>query len=109
MKSNIKTIFDELNIISNPYIELKVLENSDDKTIKEAYKLLLKGLSPENKEHLTTCYNLIKTKSLRVRYYLIKNRPLESLESIKKIGLKPKQMETSDWVSIINDDFQHEL
>ncbi|MGL1892633.1 MAG: hypothetical protein OCD02_13470 [Spirochaetaceae bacterium] len=109
MKNITDTIFDELNILLNPYNELKILENSDDQTIKEAYKLLKQGQSPEKIELLTICYNLIKTESLRVRYSLLNNRPLQKLDDIKKIGFKPKQMETTDWISIINDDPLHEL
>lgn len=97
------SIFDEINLNINPYKELRITPESSDETIKEAYKLIHNSISPEEKEKVDMAYNLIKTPELRLRFKLLRNRPLDSLEEIKKYGFKPKILSTMEWISILKD------
>lgn len=96
-------IFDELNHEYNPYKILGILENSNNATIKEAYKLKKQNVSPDQKELVEISYNLIKTEELRIRYSIIGSRPLESLDEVKKYGYKPKKTETTTWFNLITE------
>ncbi len=97
------TIYDYQERDISPFKELGITQLDCDQTIKEAYKLKRKDLSPTDKERLNFAFNLIKTKELRKKYNLIKNKPLESLDSIKDIGKTPKVLEITQWVKLIEE------
>ncbi len=97
-----KTIFDEINLHIDPYKVLKIDPSSSNHTVKEAYKIVIKSaLSPEDKNIVELSYQMIKTDILRSRFKLIRNRPFETLDGIKELGLKPKVLETSQWIDYL--------
>lgn len=100
MKNNI-TIFEEINLNINPYKELKITNESSDETIKEAYKLIRTSISIQDRENIDNAFNMIKTPALRARYNLLRNNPLDSIDEIKKFGLKPVIITTKDWINHI--------
>lgn len=95
-------IYDEINLGIEPFKEFNLPEDSSDITIKEAYRILKKGISPEKLERLEISWTLIKNAKSRARYNILKNHPLESLESIKLYGYTPKVLETREWIKLIN-------
>lgn len=97
-------IYDELNTVFDPYFVLGITENSNSETIKEAYKIKKQGVSPSKKIIIEDAYNMIKSEKLRIRYSLLKNRPFNSLDDIKDLGISPKKIETSYWFSLITKD-----
>lgn len=99
---NKSTIFDELNLDIDPYKTLKIESTSSNQTIKEAYKAALKGgVAPEQKAIVEKAFSMIKNDILRSRYDILKNRPYESLDEIKGIGIKPVKMDTGRWIEYI--------
>ncbi|QEN05943.1 hypothetical protein EW093_14980 [Thiospirochaeta perfilievii] len=95
-------IFDEINLNINPYTVLKIDKTSNNQTVKDAYKLLLKSeLSPKQRQLVELSYSMIKTDLLRARFNLIRNIPYDSLEEIKELGLKPQNLETREWIECI--------
>lgn len=100
--SMLGTIFDEINLNIDPYKILKIDSNSSNHTVIEAYKLIIKSvLSPKKREVVELSYRMIKTEMLRSRFKLIRNRPFDTLDGIKKLGLKPKVLETSQWIDYL--------
>lgn len=96
-------IYDEINLGIEPFKEFNLPEDSSDITIKEAYRILKKGLSPEKLQRLELSLTLIKDARSRARYKILKNHPLESLDCIKTYGYSPKILETSQWIELIED------
>lgn len=96
-------IYDEINLGIEPFKEFNLPEDSSDITIKEAYRILKKGVSPEKLQRLDLSWTLIRDAKSRARYQILKNHPLESLESIKTYGYSPKILETSEWIKLIED------
>lgn len=94
-------IYDEINLEIDPFKVLKLSRNSDDITVKEAYKLLKGSYSPESVHILDTSFKLLKTEELRERYKLLESAPYESLDEIKLLNKKPKRLTTSDWLDLI--------
>lgn len=96
-------IYDEINLGIEPFKEFNLPEDSSDITIKEAYRILKKGVSPEKLQRLDLSWTLIRDAKSRARYQILKNHPLESLESIKTYGYSPQILETSEWIKLIED------
>ncbi len=97
-----ETIFDEINLNIDPYKVLRIDPSSNNHTVKEAYKLTIKSvLSPSDREIVELSYRMVKTDILRSRFKLIRNRPFDNLDGIKKLGLKPKVLETSQWIDYL--------
>lgn len=96
-----KTIFDEINILDNPYEILGIPEDSNNETVKEAYKLIRQSLPPENREKVEEAYSLVKTKILRERFKILKNKPLNSIDEIKNYGIRPQELDTNKWMNLI--------
>lgn len=96
-------IYDELNYEFDAYKVLGISKESNDATIKDAYKLKKIGSSPEEIKILDISYTLIKDSAKRARYNLIRVRPLDSLDEIKSYGFKPQKTETRDWFKLIID------
>lgn len=96
-------IYDEINLDIDPFKEFNLPEGSSDITIKEAYRILKKGSSPERLERLELSWSMIKDANIRARYKILKNHPLESLDSIKHYGNSPKRLETSEWIELITN------
>lgn len=97
-------IYDEINFLKNPYRVLKISENSDDATIKDAYKLIRNSANPEAIEIIDEAFNLIKTRDKRLRYSLICNVPYESIDAIKELGVVPKRLSKKRWLELIGDN-----
>lgn len=96
-----KTIFDEVNILDNPFKVLGIPEDSNNETIKEAYKLVKQSLAPDKRQRVEESYNLIKNEHLRERYKLLKNKPMNSIDEIKNYGIKPIKLNASSWIELI--------
>lgn len=101
--NNKTTIYDELEMDINPYKELKINHQSNNETIKDAYNNLRTNLSQEDREIIDFAYNMIKTDSLRSRFNILRNRPLQSLDEIKQFSSKPKIIDTKEWINKIKD------
>lgn len=98
------SIYDDINFIDNPYNILRISENSDDITIKEAYKLLKSSTNPDKQELLEEAYNLIKTKEKRLRFSLLNNTPYDSIKTIKELGVVPRRLSKNRWIELIRND-----
>lgn len=96
-------IYDEIDLDIEPFKEFNLPEDSSDITIKEAYRILKKGLSPEKLQRLEISWSLIKDAKSRARYKILKNHPLENLDSIKTYGYSPKVLETNEWIKLIDN------
>jgi hypothetical protein len=92
------TIFDEINTITNPYKEIGIPTDSSDETIKEAYKLVRNSIPPHKRDMIDLAYSMIKTPLLRQRYNLLRNRPLDTMDEIKKHGIRPTFLNTAQWI-----------
>lgn len=97
------TIYDELELVIDPYKELKINHQSNNETIKNAYNNLKSNLSPDDRKIIEFAYNMIKTDVLRSRFNILRNRPLQSLDEIKKYSSKPKILNTNEWIDKIKD------
>lgn len=96
-----KSIFDEINIPDSPYDILGIPEDSNNETIKEAYKLIRQSLPPEGRSKVEEAYKLVKTELLRERFKFLKNKPLNSIDEIKNYGIRPQVFDTNKWLELI--------
>lgn len=96
------SVYDIMDFELDPYKVLKIDPRSNNQTIKDAYNSLLKGhISKEHKDNIEKSYNIIKNEKSRIKYNILRNKPYNSLDEIKELGIKPIKLETNEWINYL--------